>query len=301
MSPRLGLLLPMFGGWEGSTNLGEPSIDYPYLERCTVEAEALGFDSVWLPDHFCNPLRDPGFGGLEAWTTASALARVTSRIRLSFATLSAGFRGPGLVAKMGATLDRISKGRLILTMGAGWFREEYKSFGIPWASHEERVQRAREQMDVIRKLWTKSHVTFRGRYYRTRDATLEPKPLQRPTPPIWYGGESLASMRAAAQSADGWLFGDCSLSEVSARVKAFRKLTRRPLPTGMMIGIWPRKTSCRDVNGASGSFTFLSGDAAEVAEGIVQLSKGGLSLLLLKFHPTLKGLHRFAKDVLPCL
>ncbi len=155
---------------------------------------------------------------------------------------------------------------------------------------------------LIRKLWTKPRVTHIGRYYTVKKAVVAPRPLQRPCPPIWYGGESMASMRLASRVANGWLFGDSTIPEATRRVRTFRRLTRRRVPIGMMIGVWPRRARRQEPRKVeSPQRAYLSGNGDEIAESAAAFRSAGLSLLILKFHPTLAGLRRFAREVLPSL
>ncbi|MEM2455006.1 MAG: LLM class flavin-dependent oxidoreductase [Candidatus Bathyarchaeia archaeon] len=177
------------------------------IKEIALKAEELGFHSIWVSDHLMHPFPVPGkpeFYCHEAWTLMSALAALTERIKLGFHVLIPAFRGPAILAKMAATLDIISKGRLIMSLGAGWFKREYEAFGIPWEEHDERINRLEEAILIIKALWTRETATFYGKYYCIKDAVMEPKPLQRPHPPIWVGGNSHKTMELSARLADGW-------------------------------------------------------------------------------------------------
>jgi F420-dependent oxidoreductase-like protein len=196
---------------------------YEDMRRVATHAEALGFDSIWLCDHFLTLppdayAEDAGItrGGaaasatgprslplLECWTTLSALARDTTRLRLGTSVLCVSYRSPAVLAKMGATLDVISGGRLELGLGAGWFEREYRAYGIPFPRVGERIAHLDESLDVIRAMWTTERPTFSGKYFAIDDAVCDPPPLQRPHPPIWIGGEGDRVHRVAARAADG--------------------------------------------------------------------------------------------------
>jgi len=167
------------------------------------EAEQLGYDSVWVSDHLISP--EGRRYGLESWTVLSALASVTHKIRLGTYVLCNQFRHPSLVAKMASTLDNISKGRLELGIGAGWFRAEHMKFGFDWDKHSARIERLKEAIKIIKKLWTENDVSFDGKYFQLRNATVEPKPVQRPHPSLWIGGNSEAIRRVVAEMGDGWI------------------------------------------------------------------------------------------------
>jgi probable F420-dependent oxidoreductase len=195
---------------------------YDAMRRVAAQAEAAGFDSVWLCDHFLTLAPDayvedagiargdtPRADGersmplLECWTALSALARDTTRVRLGTSVLCNSYRHPSVLAKMGATLDVISGGRLDLGLGAGWFEREYRAYGIPFPRIGERIAQLDEAVDVIRAMWTETRPTFTGKHYAIDDAVCEPPPLQRPRPPIWIGGEGDRVHRVAARAADG--------------------------------------------------------------------------------------------------
>ena len=193
------------------------------MKSVAQEAEKLGFDSVWLCDHFLtlapdSYAKDAGFdaagasGGvgsgsiplLETWTALSALSQATKKLRLGTSVLSNSYRIPSVLAKMGATLDHISGGRLDLGLGAGWMQEEYEAYGIPFPRASVRIAQMEEAMQLIRKMWTEPHPTFEGAHYAIKGAVCDPPPVQRPSPPIWIGGEGEKVLRVAARHADGF-------------------------------------------------------------------------------------------------
>jgi len=166
------------------------------------EAEKLGYDSVWFSDHFTSTSRSYG---LETWTVLSALAPVTRKIRLATYVLCNQFRHPSLLARMASTLDNISEGRLELGIGAGWHKNEHAAFGFDWDKHSTRVERLKESITIMKKLWTENRVSFSGKYFKLSDATLEPKPFQKPHPPLWIGGNSEVIRNVVAEMGDGWI------------------------------------------------------------------------------------------------
>jgi probable F420-dependent oxidoreductase len=189
-------------------------------------AEELGFDSIWLCDHFLTlapdayardagierghpaPAARAGDGGtsmplLECWTALSALSRDTRRLRLGTSVLCNSYRLPSVLAKMAATLDVISGGRLELGLGAGWFETEYRAYGIPFPKTSVRIAQLDEGLEVIRRMWTEPAATFQGAHYAIAGAVCDPPPVQRPHPPLWVGGEGDKVHRVAARAADG--------------------------------------------------------------------------------------------------
>jgi len=148
----------------------------------------------------------PSKSYFECWTTLAALAASSTRIRICTLLLNNLLRPPSLLAKMGATLDVISNGRLELGIGAGWYEEECHSNGIRFPRPRERIHRLKEAIEIIMELWTKDTVSYAGKYYTLNDAALYPKPIQKPHPPIWTGimyGKS-RMLKVIAEYADAW-------------------------------------------------------------------------------------------------
>jgi len=173
------------------------------------EADRVGFDSVFLFDHFMPPSPGPPASErcLEAWSVLSALAAGTRRIRLGVLVTGNTYRHPALVAKMAATVDQVSRGRLILGLGAGWLQREHVAYGIPFYTAPERAKRLREAVQVVKLLLTQEKSTFAGRYYTLKDAPCEPKGVQTPHPPILVGGMGPKVVQPlAARHADIWHF-----------------------------------------------------------------------------------------------
>lgn len=195
--------------------MGEARVDFgiviPQLDaswesarEVALDAERLGFGSVWLIDHLLG-IPSATTPILEAWTELSALAAVTSRVRLGVHVLCNSFRNPALLAKMAATLDRISGGRLEFGIGAGWHAAEHSAYGYPFPSPGARLRRLDEALTIIRRLWTEERVTHAGPHYTVNDCVCRPAPLQRPHPPVLVGagGERLA-LAVVAKHANVW-------------------------------------------------------------------------------------------------
>lgn len=206
---RFGLRLPTFALGPRTASLGEMG---RYLRR----AEALGFEAAVTIDHLLTTPPAYSCTWLEPIALLSALAGVTERIRLGTLVLVLPLRNPVHLAKEWATLDVLSAGRSIFGVGVGWAEEEFRLMGVPRA---ERGRRMDEGLELIRALWAGDRVTYEGRAYQVRDLTLEPKPVQRPHPPIWIGGGSqpferiygqktpdvTPVLRRVARFADAWV------------------------------------------------------------------------------------------------
>lgn len=167
--------------------------------------DSLDYDTAWTFDHFFPILSDPSGPCFEGWISLAALASETSRVQAGVLVTGNTYRHPAVLAKMAATLDHTSGGRLIMGIGAAWFEMEHNAYGIPFLTTAERIRRVDEAAEVIKRLWTEKQVTFEGRYYQLKDAYCEPKPLQQPRPPIMIGGSGEKLMlRVIAKHADQW-------------------------------------------------------------------------------------------------
>ena len=166
-------------------------------------AEEVGLDSVWLADHLLPP-NDVEGNVFEGWTALSALAGSTSKVRLGHLVLAASFRNPGLMAKMAATLDHASAGRLDLGLGAGWFEREYDAFGYRFPSPGERRRYFEEYLDALKLLFEGGPVDYEGEYIRLDGAIARPTPLQQPGPPIVIGAGRPMMLDLVGRKADVW-------------------------------------------------------------------------------------------------
>lgn len=188
--------------------------EFSELRERARTIEALGFDSIWMADNII--WKDHRTGEyepvFEAWTTLAALAEATSRIRLGSLVTPARRRHPALLAKMASTVDIVSEGRLNLGMGTGDVESHFELWGMPLPPVRERVAILREEINILKQLWTDREVTFTGDYYRLERANNNPQPLQKPHPPIWLGlvlGRTLMP-KLAAEMADALSIYNCS-------------------------------------------------------------------------------------------
>jgi alkanesulfonate monooxygenase SsuD/methylene tetrahydromethanopterin reductase-like flavin-dependent oxidoreductase (luciferase family) len=167
-------------------------------------AEELGFDTAWLVDHLVDTDGPPENGCLEGWTLLSAIAALTSRIRLGVLVSSNTFRHPAVLLKQAVTVDHVSGGRLILGLGTGWHEDEHRRYGIELPAPPERVDRFGEAVHLISLLMSQQRTTLEGRHYRLDDARLEPRPVQSPRIPILVAAHRPRMLRIAARYADQW-------------------------------------------------------------------------------------------------
>ena len=171
-------------------------------------AERLGYDSVWVYDHFHNVPRPSNETVFECWTVLAAISQRTDEIRLGQMVGCNSYRNPAVLAKITSTLDVISGGRLDWGIGAGWYENEYRAYGFEYPKPRDRIAMLDETVQIVRSMWTQPETTFQGEFYQVRRAQCDPKPLQQPTPPVWIGGggEQL-TLRTVAKYADCSNFG----------------------------------------------------------------------------------------------
>ena len=172
------------------------------IKEYVLEAEKLGYSNIWVNDHLLPIVGSIEKPMMESWTVLSVIASLTKEIRLGTLVLNNTFRYPQIVAKMASTLDIISKGRLELGIGAGWFRPEHEMFGLPYRKHSERIAMLTEAVELLKKLWINNRTTYKGKYYHVNDAVCMPKPLQKPHPPLLIAGYSKRILDTVAKYAD---------------------------------------------------------------------------------------------------
>ena len=280
-------------GWAGEN-------PWEYTCRRALRAEADGFASFWLMDHFYNlPVHgknahDPFF---DAWTALPALAAVTSRIRLGPLVTPVGYRNPALLARMAASLDYLSDGRLYLGFGAGGYRPEYRAYGYDFPPHASvRIAQMEEAVRLMKAMWTQPRATFHGEYFHVEEAILEPKPIQQPHPPVLIGGVGEKTLlRALARSGDA-----CNLFGPPAEFRRVRAVLRRHCEAEGRDEAEIEKTTfdvvlcARDERSLKAKmeplgfvpepWKALVGTPAQLADVVGQYAAEGAQHLLLEFH-----------------
>lgn len=180
-------------------------VGYTELLQLWQRADALGYDSAWLFDHFMPITGDSSGTCLEGWTLLTALGVQTQRMHLGCLVTGVHYRHPAVLAKMAATVDIATGGRLEMGIGAGWFEGETKAYGIPFPATKERLAMLDEAVQVMRLLWTQETSNFQGQHYTLAEARCNPKPLQKPHPTIWIGGQGeKVTLRIVAEQGGGW-------------------------------------------------------------------------------------------------
>jgi F420-dependent oxidoreductase-like protein len=210
---QFGLQHPNFNfDYDAQSNNGDTSQIADSLRNLVTRAENIGFDSFWVMDHFhqIQFVGRPEEPMLEGWTIISMLAGITTKIKLGTLVTGIIYRYPSVLAKVAATLDVLSKGRLYMGIGAGWNEQESLAYGISFPSNQERMLMLEEAIQIIRKMWTEEpYASFNGKYYQIHNAYCNPKPIQKPSPPILVGGSGeRKTLKIVAKHADACnLFG----------------------------------------------------------------------------------------------
>jgi F420-dependent oxidoreductase-like protein len=285
-----------------------------------LAVEELGLDSVWTFDHLL-PFSGPEDGAaLETLTTLSAMAALTSRVRLGVLVAGVLYRDPATLAKSAALVDHISGGRLEFSLGAAWAEREFDAYGLPFPPLSERYERLEEALQVVESLWSRPRTTFEGRHYRLHDAPCEPKPLQSPRPPITLGGSGLGTLRIAARHADRWNAQGSAerCAERAARLEQCCREVGRD-PAEIELSVHPslsvaatteeaEATAARIAAGHGGDLAqqrdrWLIGTPDEVAEQVRAFTDRGFSHFVVGVgHPfDLEPLRLLREEVLPAL
>jgi FMNH2-dependent dimethyl sulfone monooxygenase len=196
--------MPVFGGWLRNVENENMETSWAYVKKLAQRSEQIGFDLTLIAELNLNDIKGVEAPSLDAWSTAAALAAVTERIELMVAVRPT-FHLPALLAKQAANIDHISNGRLTLNVVSSWWSDEAKKYGVSFEQHDDRYARTTEWLDVVDGVWKQDHFSYSGKYYRVDDNVLEPKPVAKPRPTIYAGGESPAAKELIAEKCDAYL------------------------------------------------------------------------------------------------
>ena len=299
------------------------------LNALAGKAEELGYDNILVSEHIVIPRRidsvypnnesgefpgGPSGEAMEQLTLLSFLAGRTSKIRLATGVMVVPYRSPLLAAKVLATLDVLSQGRLVVGIGAGWMREEFEALGSP--PFEERGAVTDEYLRAFKELWTNDNPSFQGKYVSFDNISFLPKPVQKPYPPIWVGGESRPALRRAAEVADGWYplatnstYPLITLQQLADGIKRLASYARRfgrdPGEIEVIYGAQPFELKKNGASPESGRLPFV-GTVDQVASDIQRCEEMGVGSLLFDFksdsdqvEPGLHLMEEFATQVWP--
>ncbi len=300
MSLKFGLSLPQ--GWTMElVSIQDPVEAYETLTRVARTADEVGFESVWLVDHFHTIPQLSQEVTFECWTTTAAVARDTKRIRVGQLVTCNGYRNPALLAKMASTVDVLSRGRLNFGIGAGWFEHEYRAYGYDYPETSDRLRRLREAVQVILAMWTQEEAVFEGKYYQVRGAINQPKGVQKPHIPLLIGGSGeKVTLKLVAQYGDACnLTGDlpaiqrklAALKQHCASVGRNYESIRRTVTAFCCLGETDEQAQAKfpiAFLGRPVAAGALIGSPRTVRERLTELEEAGVQEVILTFPDVLQ-------------
>lgn len=325
MAPiQVGLTLPQ--GWLDEFPTKNSHEQFLFSKNVALEAERLGYAAGYVYDHFI-PYYGNNSGGpfFEAYTLLSAIASVTSKLRIGQVVTCNSYRHPSLLAKMTSTIDAISNGRLEFGIGAGWFEQEYDSYGYKFYNAGARIEQLDESLTIIKKMWQNEKPSFKGKHYSIKNAICNPKPMQKPHPPIMVGGAGSKLMEVVARHATRYNhpFGTPEiLKEKISLLKAKCKLVKRDckeIENSVLLRVLVGKdnddvkkiiSGLKKKNESIAGFLLRSRDSIalgtpeEVAQYLGRYQKVGINYFIVNFvglSKSLDMLSTFSKKVIPLL
>ncbi|WP_114227145.1 MULTISPECIES: LLM class flavin-dependent oxidoreductase [Sphingomonas] len=214
---RFGYWMPVFGGWLRNVADERMEASWDYVKRLTQRSEETGWDLSLIAELNLNDIKGVDQPALDAWSTAAALAAVTSRLELMVA-VRPNFHHPALFAKAAANIDNISGGRLALNVVSSWWADEAKQYGLQFDEHDDRYARSSEWLQVVNGLWTQDRFSFAGERFTLDNAICSPKPMRKPRPTIYAGGESEAAKTMIATLCDAYVMHGDPVDIITAKI-----------------------------------------------------------------------------------
>ena len=233
---RYGYWMPVFGGWLRNVEDEQMHADWAYVSKLARRSEEIGFDLSLIAELNLNDIKGIGSPSLDAWSTSAALAAVTSRLELMIAVRPT-FHAPALLAKQAANIDHISNGRLSLNVVSSWWEQEARMYGVNFEKHDDRYARTSEWLDVLNGVWTQPKFSYSGKHYSVENTVLEPKPVQKPRPTLYAGGESEAAKNLIALKCDAYVMHGDSPEYVAAKIANMRERRERFGLPPMQFGV----------------------------------------------------------------
>jgi FMNH2-dependent dimethyl sulfone monooxygenase len=234
---RYGYWLPVFGGWLRNVEDEGMEASWDYVQRLARRSEQIGFDLTLVAELNLNDIKGVEAPSLDAWSTAAALAAVTERLELMVAVRPT-FHNPALLAKQAANIDHIGGGnRLSLNVVSSWWASEAAMYGVHFEQHDDRYARTAEWLEVVDRAWKEDHFSYEGKFYKVSDTVLSPKPLTKPRPVIYAGGESEAAKELIAERCDAYVMHGDPPERVREKVRDMSaRRERKGLPP-MIYGV----------------------------------------------------------------
>ncbi|HEU4733261.1 MAG TPA: LLM class flavin-dependent oxidoreductase [Kofleriaceae bacterium] len=254
---RFGYWMPVFGGW--LRNVGDEAMDasFAYNKKLARRSEQIGFDLTLIAELFLNDIKGIAAPCLDAWTTAAALAAVTESLELMVAVRPT-FHSPAIFAKQAANVDRISNGRLSLNVVSSWWSDEARRYGVHFEKHDDRYARTAEWLAIVAGAWSQPVFTHHGAHYRVDDLILEPKPVSKPRPVIYAGGESPAAKALISSQCDAYVMHGDAPARVGEKVADMEQRRRALGLPSMKYGV--------------AGYTIVRNDEAQISREIARIT-----------------------------
>jgi len=233
---KFGYWAPVFGGWLRNIPDEGMEASWEYMSRLVRRSEQIGFDLTLIAELNLNDIKGTRAPAMDAWSTAAALAAVTERIELMVA-VRPNFHQPALFAKQAANIDQIAKGRLALNVVSSWWRDEAVQYGLTFDEHDDRYGRTREWLEVVNGLWSEPVFNHRGQRYTLTDAICSPKPVSKPRPRIFAGGESDAAKAMISDCCDAYVMHGDEPKVIAAKIADMRARRERAGKPPMQYGM----------------------------------------------------------------
>ncbi|HET9921951.1 MAG TPA: LLM class F420-dependent oxidoreductase [Ktedonobacteraceae bacterium] len=304
----IGVFLPISGRATGPDTLAQAA----------RSAEEQGFDAVWSADRVVTPWQintfypysenhefivPPDRPFLDSFTCLAFLAGCTDKIALGISVLVLPYRHPLYWARVAASIEQLSRGRLIMGIGVGWMEEEFAALGVPF---KERGKRTDEQLQIIERLWSEEHTSFNGQFYSIQDVAFYPKPIQQPRIPIWVGGEGMAAMRRTAKYGDAWFpyYIDITPQELRERFDTVLRMAQEAGRDPASIHL----TCCRPIEMTDEAVPQdehrLRGNPEQLVEALRAYRDAGVDHIALQFMvprwpDRVEQIAHFASEVMP--
>lgn len=316
MAIKCGVIVPQ--GWRMDlVDIPDPVEAYEAMTRVGQEAEALGFSSIWLYDHFHTVPQPTQEITFECWTSTAALARDTKTIRIGQIVTCNSYRNPALLAKMASTVDVLSHGRLIFGIGAGWYEHEYKAYGYEFPDAPERLRQLRDAIHVFLAMWSQDEAVYEGKYFQVRGAINQPKGVQKPHIPLLIGGSGeKVTLKLVAQYADACNVGG-DIANIKRKLSILREHCENVgrdynsiLKTAIVDTCSIAETDEKAIaqlpewergNVAGLRTSGLLGTPAAIRDRLAEYEEAGIEELIIRFTDAtkLEPLRLFARECLP--
>ncbi len=233
---KYGYWMPVFGGWLRNVDDEHMQPTWEYVKKLAIRSEAIGFDLSLIAELNLNDIKGEQAPSLDAWSTAAALAAVTKKQELMVAVRPT-FHNPALLAKQAANIDHISGGRLTLNVVSSWWRDEATKYGVGFEQHDDRYARTAEWLAVLNGVWQEDGFSFDGKYYHVANNTLQPKPISRPRPALYAGGESETAKDLISSTCDGYVMHGDEPATIGKRIRDMKERREKKGLPPMQYGV----------------------------------------------------------------